>query len=255
LRAQFPRVYGQLQALRGDYAQAVPALLEAIGLLQNQPGIELTVATEMLGATYAYMGEFDRALELIGTAHARSDRVQDQAALAAGEGFLSSVYHMRGDWHEARQHGAQAVSTARAAGSVIHEYVGLVYLGLPEARLGDATAGADALQRAITIAQAAGTMVLLGRAHGWLAEVELARDQPDEALRLAEAGLEVSTRHGYLYDAALCERARGEALGALGDRPAALTALESAAAQFAAIGAKPEVARTKDAIASLATQM
>ena len=65
LRAQFPRVYGQLQALRGDYASAVPALHEAIELMRSQPGIELTVATEMLGATYAYMGEFERALELL----------------------------------------------------------------------------------------------------------------------------------------------------------------------------------------------
>jgi predicted negative regulator of RcsB-dependent stress response len=143
------------------------------------------------------------------------------------------------------------VSTARAAGSVIHEYVGLVYLGLPEARLGDAGAGAGALQRAIAMAQAAGTMVLLGRAHGWLAEVELSRGQADEALRLAEAGLDVSTRHGYLYDAALCARARGEALFALGESESARDALENAAAQFAAIGAKPEVARTQAAIAVL----
>src|SRR5258708_17646557 len=42
LRAQFPRVYGQLQALRGDYAEAVPALLEAIGLLHNHPPTQLT---------------------------------------------------------------------------------------------------------------------------------------------------------------------------------------------------------------------
>src|SRR5712692_1028490 len=120
---------------------------------------------------------------------------------------------MRGDWQEARRHGMRAVSTARAAGSVIHEYVGLVYLGLPDARLGDAAAGAGSLRQAIAIAQAAGTMVLLGRAHGWLAEVELSRDQPDEALRLAEAGLELSIRHGYLYDAALCERAPRRGVG------------------------------------------
>jgi ATP/maltotriose-dependent transcriptional regulator MalT len=143
------------------------------------------------------------------------------------------------------------VSTARAAGSVIHEYVGLVYLGLPEARLGDAAAGASALRQAIVMAQTAGTMVLLGRAHGWLAEVELARDQPHEALRLAEAGVELSLRHGYLYDAALCERARGEALVALGETTSGRSALEAAAAQFAAIGAKPEVTRTQDAIAAL----
>jgi len=251
LRAQFPRVYGQLQALRGDYAQAVPALLEAIARLQHQPGIELTVATEMLGATYAYMGEFERALELIEGAHTRSDSVQDQAALAAGEGFLAAVHHMRGDWPAARQHATRAVEIARAAGSVVHEYVGLVYLGLPAARLGDPAAGAGALKQAMAMAQAAGTVVLLGRAHGWLAEVELTRDQPAEALRLAEAGLELSIRHGYLYDAALCERARGEALFASGRRDPARHALENAAAQFEAIGARPEVARTQDAIAAL----
>jgi tetratricopeptide (TPR) repeat protein len=252
LRAQFTRVYGQLQALRGDYAQAVPALHSAIDQLGQLQGIEVTVATEMLGAVYAYMGEFERALELIEAAHARSETVQDQAALAAGEGFLSAVYHMRGDWQAAQTHGASAVETARRAGSVIHEYVGLVYLGLPEARLGDPEAGASSLRRAIAMAQAARTWVLLGRAHGWLAEIELSRDEAYEALELAETGLELSTRHGYLYDAALCERARGEALAALGEHAAARDALGRAADQFATIGALPEVERTQAALLSLA---
>src|SRR5262249_18309534 len=162
-----------------------------------------TVAIEMLGATLAYMGDFDRALELIDSAHARSESVQDQAALAAGESFLCAVYHMRGDWEAAREHGGRAVTLARAAGSVVHEYVGLVYVGLPEARLGDAEAGASSLRRAIAMAQAAGTQVLLGRAHGWLAAIELERSAAEEAATLARAGLEVSRTYGYLYDAAL----------------------------------------------------
>jgi tetratricopeptide (TPR) repeat protein len=251
LRAQFPRVYGQLQALRGDYAVAIPALHEAIKRLQDQPGIELTVATEMLGATYAYVGDFSRALELISVAHARSENVHDQAALAAGEGYLSAVYHMMGEWAPAGEHAQRAISTARAAGSVIHEYVGLVFVGLPEARLGDPEAGASSLQKAIGIAQAAGTWVLLGRAHGWLAEVELDRDQPQEALRLGQAGLELSTKYGYLFDAALCERAIGLAHAAVGDMDAARVHLAQAARQFGVIGAKPELARTEVAIASL----
>jgi len=245
LRAQFPRIYGQLQALRGDYAEAVPALLEAIERQRGQPGIELTVATEMLGATYAYMGEFERALETIATVHARSESIQDQAALAAGEGFLAAVYHMRADWPAALHHGQLAVETARAGGSVIHEYVGLVFLGLPEARLGDPDAGASSLRRAIAMAQAAGTFVLLGRAYGWLAEVELLRGQPSVALELAATGLELSTRHGYLFDAALCERARGDALAALGELTAAREHLSRATAQFAALGARPEAERTR----------
>lgn len=248
LRAQYLRIYGQLQALRGDYAAAVPALHEAIELLRAQPGIELTVAIEMLGATYAYMGDFDRALELINSAHARSESVQDQAALAAGEGFLCAVHHMRGDWEKARAHGAQAVTLARAAGSVVHEYVGLVYVGLPEARLGDPESGAASLRRAIALARAAGTWVLLGRAHGWLAEIELGRSQIEEAESLARTGLALSGKHGYLYDAALCERALGQALLASGDAVTGRAHLQAAAEQFAAIQARPEVDRTRKVI-------
>jgi tetratricopeptide (TPR) repeat protein len=248
LAAQFLRIYGQLQALRGDYAAAVPALHEAIERLRDQPGIELTVATEMLGATYAYMGDFSRALELISQAHARSESVHDQAALAAGEGFLCAVYHMRGHWAEAQKHGLLAVDIARAAGSVVHEYVGLVYVGLPQAQLGDVEAGASSLRRAIAMAQAAGTQVLLARAHGWLAEIELARDDPDSARRLAELGLQLSKTYGYLYDAALCERALGRAMVKQGDVIDGQAHLVAAAQQFADIGAQPELERTRELV-------
>jgi DNA-binding SARP family transcriptional activator len=251
LRAQFARVYGLLQALRGDYASAVPALREAIELMREQPGIEVTVAQEMLGATYAYMGEFERALELISSAHARSESVQDLAALAAGESYLCAVYHMQGDWVRAREHGRRAVETARAAGNVIHEFVGLVYVALPEARLGDIEAGASSMLRAIAIAQAGATRVLLGRAHGWLGEIELDRGQPASALELARKGLELSKEYGYLFDAALCERVMGQAHMGLGDVVAAREALGAAAAHFAAIQAAPELERTNRAIAAL----
>ena len=251
LRAQFLRVSGQLQALRGDYAYAVPALHEAIDLLRAQPGIELTVAVEMLGATYAYMGDFPKALELIGAAHAHSESVQDQAALAAGEGFLCAVYHMQGDWPAALDHGLRAVSIARTARSVVHEYVGLVYVGLPQAQLGEIEEGAASLRKAIAMAQAAGTWVLLGRAHGWLAEIELARSGFSEALELARAGVELSRKYGYLYDAALCERAMGQALIALGSAEEGRSYLESAAEHFEAIQARPEVERTRAALTAL----
>ena len=99
---------------------------------------------------------------------------------------------MRGDWGLAREHGARAVSTAREAGSVVHEYVGLVYVGLPQARLGDPEAGASSLRQAIAMAQQARTWVLLGRAHGWLAEIELSLGEPADrsATRRSGSGVE-----------------------------------------------------------------
>lgn len=253
LRAQFSAVLGQVLALRGEYPRAIEALNGAIALLERQPQsqIELTVATEMLGAVYAYMGQFDTALEILGAMHAQTENIQDQAALAASHGFLCSVYQMRGDWADARRFGHLAVETARAAGNVVHEYVGLVFLGLPEARLGDPDQGASTLRRAIAIAQAAGTWVLLGRAHGWLAEVELMRDQADDALALARTGLDLSQRHGYLFDAALCERAQGEALAALGQPAEAQRVLQRSLDHFSEIGALPELERTRAALHAL----
>ena len=125
---------------------------------------------------------------------------------------------MRGDWAQAREHGLLAVDTARAAGSVIHEYVGLVYLGLPEARLGDVEGGASSLRRAIAIAQAAGTWVLLGRAHGWLAEVELTRGDAETAIAFARKALALESSpvdRGYaltaLADALALEKKTDEA--------------------------------------------
>ena len=133
----------------------------------------------------------------------------------------------------------------------VHWKARLVFLGLPEARLGDPEAGAATLQRAIAMAEAAGTWVLLGRAHGWLAEVELVRHRPDEALRLAERGLELSQQHGYLFDAALCERVRGEALTDLNQVDQAREQLFVAAEHFEAIRALPELERTRLALSTV----
>jgi hypothetical protein len=190
-------------------------------------------------------------LLVIEAAHARSEEVHDQATLAAGEAFLSAVYHMRGEWAAARRHGLLALELARATGSVIHEYVALVYVGLPEARMGNPEAGASWLQRAIAMAAAAGTVVLLGRAHAWLAEIELGRGDAEQALELAARGMQFSVRHGYLFDAGLCERVQGQPLVALGQKVSAAVTLERARDHFAAIGAQPELERTRAALSAL----
>jgi tetratricopeptide (TPR) repeat protein len=164
---------------------------------------------------------------------------------------------MRGDWEAARSYGRQAIATAHEANDVIHEFIGHLMLGLPLARLGDVDGGAAVLERAIEIARRAETVLLLGRAYGWLAEVELLRDRPAAALRAAEAGFELARTHGYLFDRALCERALGSALLELEDgrrAEAAQAHLRDALAQFQVIGAQPEVARTRLALARCATR-
>jgi tetratricopeptide (TPR) repeat protein len=271
---------GQLLALRGEYSRAIPLLEEAIQFLSAQPGIQATVATHMLAATHAYAGDFanaDRLLEQT-RVHPGLESGHDQAALAASlTFFLEAVHQMRGDWEAARTYGRQAIATAHEANDVIHEFIGHLMLGLPLAYLGDLDGGAASLEQALAIARRADTVLLLGRAYGWLAEVELLREHPSDALRAAETGLELARGHGYLFDAALCERAIGLALLALepqdarGDRTqqhtesistraaslasgleAAERHLRSALDQFESIGARPEVARTRLALAKCA---
>ncbi|MBV9131114.1 MAG: hypothetical protein JO318_00350, partial [Chloroflexi bacterium] len=58
-------------------------------------------------------------------------------------------------------------------------------------------------------------------------------------------------KYGYLYDAALCERAMGQALIALGSAEEGRSYLESAAEHFEAIQARPEVERTRAALTAL----
>jgi tetratricopeptide (TPR) repeat protein len=178
----------------------------------------------------------------------------DQAALAASlTFFLEAVHQMRGDWQAACTYGRQAIATAHEANDVIHEFIGHLMLGLPLAHLGDVDGGAASLEQALAIARRADTVLLLGRAYGWLAEVELLRNRPTEALQAAEQGLELARGHGYLFDAALCERALGLALLTVDDERAE-THLRLALQQFEGIGARPEVARTLMALARCATQ-
>jgi tetratricopeptide (TPR) repeat protein len=254
LRAGFLSTLGQLLALRGDYAGAISALEEALSLLPPAASIERTVATEMLAATHAYKGDFPLADQLLQEIHQGAERSQDQTRLAASLGFLEAVHQMKGNWAAAREYGQRAIAVARDAGDVVHEYIGYVFVGLPAARQGAPDDGALALQQAIGIAQAAGIWVLLGRAYGWLALVDLVRGQPETALQAAITGQELSEQHGYLFDPALCQRARGEALLALGDLDAADNHLRSAWQRLEAIGALPEVARTRAALAHLAVQ-
>ena len=94
----------------------------------------------------------------------------------------------------------------------------------------------------IAMAEAARVLVLLGRAHGWLAEIELARSEFEAARRLADVGLGLSQQHGYLYDASLCERALGQALVAMGQVREGREHLAGARDGFTAIGAQPELA-------------
>ena len=72
-----------------------------------------------------------------------------------------------------------------------------------------------------------------------------------QSLRVAEVGLELSNRHGYLFDAALCERVAGEALAALGSPSPARERLASASSHFEGIGAQPERERSQRALALL----
>ena len=92
---------------------------------------------------------------------------------------------------------------------------------------------------------------MMGRAHGWLAEIELERGEVDEALALSQRGYDLSTRHGYLFDAALCLRARGKALLASGGPSEGQQCLRDALTRFEAIDAHPEADRTRVTLAPL----
>ncbi|HEY8884936.1 MAG TPA: hypothetical protein VIO35_06465, partial [Chloroflexota bacterium] len=157
----------------------------------------------------------------------------------------------RGDWAAAIGYANVAITNARAAANLIYEYVSHVYLGLALARQGRVAEGLQIQQSAFTLAERARTKVILGRAHAWLAEILLLDGQLEPAYDAAQRGEALSEEHGFLLEAAMCARVRGEVCTSLGKTTEAAEALQRARVDLAALEAWPEHGRAEAALGRL----
>lgn len=243
---------GQIKSLRGDFLQAIPALEESIGFYQRlghrlYPGD----AVYTLAAVLATIGEFPRAEDLLREA-ARQE--EDGGGGMASHGLLirATSAHQRGNWAAAAAASREGIVKAEEGHNRLFHSLNHLCLGLPLARLGDLQEGMTVQEEAITRTEQARLRILLDRAYAWLAEIRLEADDLPGALTAAENGMRVAREDGYRYGVALNTRVLGQIANARGHGADARRLAADARRQFAALGARPELARCHALLAKVA---
>jgi DNA-binding SARP family transcriptional activator len=252
LIARTTNIMGRLLALRGEYARGIALLERAIPLLTPTNEGDALITAGLMAAGIAYMGDFPRARQIMDTVQARSIAIHDPVGEVASFIYLGANAHMQGDWEAAIQFGRQGLGKARAIGNRIYEYNAHFILGLSLARTGHIDEAIAIEEQAVALGNAARIRIVMGRVYGWLGEILLIAGRTDEAREAAIRGREISLAHGYLAEAALCDRVQGEVEIAFGLYDRAAELLDNARAQYATLDARPELARVERALVLLA---
>jgi tetratricopeptide (TPR) repeat protein len=260
LLARADNVLGRLLVIRGELRRGEAALARALAAAEPADGrepawpataLERLVSIGLTACAQAFRGDFAAASESMARCQPLADARADASARAAEAFYRALVAQTRGDWAAAVALADRAITQARSAANLVYEYVGHVYLGLALARQGRIADGLAVQQAAFGLAERAQTRVILGRAHAWLGEILRLDGRPEEAYAAAQRGQALAEAHGYLLEAAMCARVRGEACTALGASSEAIEALAAASADLAALEAWPEWARAESALGRL----
>ncbi|MBX5467625.1 MAG: AAA family ATPase [Firmicutes bacterium] len=231
----------QLHALAGDLRRAAVEF-EASAPLLAQGGVALWHA-QCLGtwaSTLATLGRFAEAEAVLAALDAGADAARHPMVPVLGKLHALTVYTQQEAWPRAVDVGRRLLPALRAGDHDALEYIALIFLGLPVARLGDVEGGVGLLQRAVTLGSRLGFRILLDRAYAYLAEALRDAGRPDRAREAAAHGLRIAQRDGYHFGTAMNLRIL-HALAASEDE--AVAGIEAARATFMTMGALPEVAR------------
>ena len=221
-------------------------------ILTTMNEVDALISAGLHAAAIAYKGEFARARRLMAEALERSRAIRDPVAEVAALVFSGSNEQMQGEWETAIDFGRQGLAKAREIGNRIYEYNAHFVLGLALARTGHLDEAIAIQEQAITLGTSAHIRIVMGRVYGWLGAIYLTAGRIADARTATERGREISIAHGYLAEAALCDRVQGEIETADGayDRAAAL--LDTARTHYLELDALPELARVDAALGHLA---
>ncbi|MCL6562502.1 MAG: AAA family ATPase [Firmicutes bacterium] len=231
----------QLHALAGDLRRAA-AEFEASAPLLAEGGVALWHA-QCLGtwaSTLATLGQFNEAEAVLAALDRGADGARHPMVPVLGKLHALTVYTQQEAWPRAVDVGRRLLAALRAGDHDALEYIALVFLGLPVARMGDVEGGVGLLQRAVTLGSRLGFRILLDRAYAYLAEALRDAGRPERAREAAAQGLRIAQRDGYLFGTAMNLRVL-HSLAASEDE--AVAGIEAVRATFTAMGALPEVAR------------
>lgn len=195
--------------------------------VMRDPGFKLSVLSS-LGNAYWYLGEVDKAVEILKEAAELSNDVMNPERLGQVYWLLSTTYVAQGDAARAKRYALQSIASYEEVGNkrqaaYVHSRLGRAYIQAnqledAEAHLHVAHDMARKLDDAQGIAEAAVS----------LSELHLRRKEYDEAEAEAREALEAADRHRDTVQRAEALLAMGEALEARGKRREAETHMRNA---------------------------
>jgi tetratricopeptide (TPR) repeat protein len=183
-------LFAEAQMMRGTALlwleapdEGVTNLEEAVRLAERSGTLD-TLSTALLPLYLAYMvrGEFDRSRQCSERGAAIAEKTGDTDLLAMHTTNLGLQRFYLGDWREAREHLELAVGLSRSTQLSYFSSLPPAYLGVLRKAEGSWEDATRCLSDAVALAQQAGNQEVLRYAESRLAELDVLRGRPAEAI-------------------------------------------------------------------------
>jgi tetratricopeptide (TPR) repeat protein len=240
---------GRAFVSQGRLAEAEPLLRQAVGPLEAQGNIaEWIMTTGYLGMSIAGRGAYEEALATAARGLARARQVDSPMGIGLSHVYQWYIHFLGGRVDRMRESAAAAVATAREAGDLMIEYVGLGMHAWAASRAGRPHEAERLMDECQRLGKSLGDRLVVA---DWFAaarvDIELALGRPEEACRRAEQAVELAKRMGGVYAEGFAERAWAQALAVTNESgPGAVDGHFAASLKaFQAGEILPEVARSR----------
>ncbi|MBX5467968.1 MAG: AAA family ATPase [Firmicutes bacterium] len=232
---------GQLRATAGELSAASQDFALCAPLLEAAPPPWYAECIGTWATVLAALGEFEQARRVLQTLAQWTPGWRHPTVPIVATVHELTVHSQQGDWSRAVEVGRRLLERLKPGDHPTLEYVGLIYLALPMAALGDASGAVGVLHQAMDLGTRLGMRILRDRAWAWLGEILIAAGQYQPALEAAQEGLRIAQEDGYRVGEGINLRVLGAAQAALGDRTHGLATLRRALDILTSLQARPEV--------------
>jgi len=244
---------GQVEALnnaarvtyiRCDYAGAVAFLEEAIGMLDDNPR-KLSQSVGNLGTLRIHLGQWEQADTDLNQALEINQRLHYEASQAVNLLSLGILALVQRKFVSSRRRFEEALDLIERQGLKREKVIALKYAGELAYEKGDIFKAKalliNAYQAGLVLAP---DSALVSQASRRLADVELALDNLDDAMKHGQKGLELASALGEKVEVALSKRVIARVYAARGEFDDALDNIRQAIETIRQIGDPYELARS-----------
>lgn len=232
---------GRALVAQGKFQVAEPLLARAAPLLEKSANwYEWVLAVGFLGFARAAQGDTLAGLEQSRIAFERANSLGTPIGLGDSHIFTSFIYHQRGEYELALEHGSAALETASRVQDQLLMYLAHNASGWAYSRLDQFEQANEQFGRARKLAAAmGGQLFFTDLFESAYAELALREGDLAGAIYRARAALEIAHTVGNVHSAALCLRILAQAGGGAAQYAASIESFESGNARL-------EVALTRE---------